>query len=120
MAAVKILIDLEATTAQDPMSLLAQPALDGKVTADDSGGELVYRGDSVHLDELRSFVDTIEVMDGVVLDRVVLDDQSQWEADLYDDFCAEDGCGESLFDGEGWNGYCGSCADSRDAEEDDD
>lgn len=32
----------------------------------------------------------------------------------------EEGCTDSLADGEGWNGACGNCADRQYAEEQDD
>jgi hypothetical protein len=32
--------------------------------------------------------------------------------------CGTDGCMGDISDGEGWDGFCGNCADQRDGEDD--
>lgn len=39
---------------------------------------------------------------------------------LDDDTCDTPGCHNSIDDGEGWDGYCGECADIMDSEYHDD
>ncbi len=62
------------------------------------------RHDYVSLDEQRT-THAIDIASALV-------EACAWEDE--DNTCAADGCRNSLNDGEGWDGYCGTHADQRD------
>lgn len=80
-------------------------------------GEILENGTALSYEQALNWIAWYESEVGELVGDVDLNDISEVIVLMREESCDE--CGDPLWDNEGWDGYCGNCADRRFAEEDD-